>query len=203
MCLMHSREHAGARPATCTHVPENTDHTTAKPMPGSHIRLGVVPAWRRAVSSADVDSQRTQIGEALQAWLRWCLRQCDKRGKRKRPVDARSATCVPMCICGGTGCATGMTSCVCMFRGPRWGGEDLQKLILNKGGVQTDLVHCPGGEGVSGEMGGDSLFFDYDCPLRTKKRDDIVLDIDWSTRSGEPARRAKGESWLCSPSEPR
>ena len=84
----------------------------------------------------------------------------------------------------------------------RWGGEDLQKLILNKGGVQTDLVHCPGGEGVSGEMGGDSLFFDYDCPLRTKKRDDIVLDIDWSTRSGEPARRAQGDSWLCSPRAP-
>ena len=151
MCLMHSREHAGARPATCTHVPENTDHTTAKPMPGSHIRLGVVPAWRRAVSSADVDSQRTQIGEALQAWLRWCLRQCDKRGKRKRPVDARSATCVPMCICGGTGCATGMTSCVCMFRGlsvpRRWGGEDqredLQKLILNKGGVCSNRPALP------------------------------------------------------------
>ena len=52
-------------------------------------------------------------------------------------------------------------------------------------------------------MGGDSLFFDYDCPLRTKKRDDIVLDIDWSTRSGEPAPRAQGDSWLCSPSEPR
>ena len=83
----------------------------------------------------------------------------------------------------------------------RWGGEDLQKLILNKGGVQTDLVHCPGGEGVSGEMGGDSLFFDYDCPLRTKKRDDIVLDIDWSTRAGEPAPRAQGDSWLCSPAD--
>ena len=78
----------------------------------------------------------------------------------------------------------------------------LQKLILNKGGVQTDLVHCPGGEGVSGEMGGDSLFFDYDCPLRTKKRDDIVLDIDWSTRAGEPAPRAQGDSWLCSPRAP-
>ena len=142
----------------------------------------------------NLDSRRKGIGDARQAWLHWCLRQCDKRGKRKRPADARSATCVPICICGGTGCATGMTSCFCMVDFSR-----VESRIVFARGVQTATLR--GGEGVSGEMGGDSLFFDYDCPLRTKKRDDIVLDIDWSTRAGEPAPRAQGDSWLCSPAD--